>query len=567
VTLSKGRDLVRNLLKRKNKGIFGVLVIGIGAIAPTAMAQKVAPATPIDKSAVQKTTPAAPASAQVARPDLVRPPLQSVVELKVNPPAALPPPVVAALVPSTIPNRWRGLAQKNIDPRIRPPNLSRSPEPSRSPSAAAVGDDVYVAWNEGANQSQQVMTALSRDGGLTFFPPINMSNSAGRSTRGRVLANGQGVHVLWVGSTSEGQRLFISTSRDRGDTWSAPRQASPWNVNDIRFDASLDGPDPMVVFTGSRDNQNLFVVVANTSTTETTSIIAAPRSARSPVIAAQGNEVAVLFGNAYQRRELRRSVEEYVFAWSRDRGKTFMTNLSPGYTQPTPHSAIGQPGDSSNAQLFFGIGGLHLLFETIQPAFTSVDRNDQTYSRGPQHYAQAFVGGVTITPASSGFPAIPEPGRGSLFFSAPMPGRPTAPITYPSETDPAYLHPIELRSATNGGRTAYTMVLSLPGQGGAMTGVYTTTGAGPLSLISRSNARSPRAAVDAQGRSASAWLEGRDGAGEIVALVSGAQGLSNVSNSPGDSFDPEIVATAGGFFVVWDDTSSGNDDIYFAALR
>lgn len=100
------------------------------------------------------------------------------------------------------------------------------------PWVAAAGSYVAVAWGASAGGKADVFVAVSRDGGLTFGPPVQVNAVAGEARLGGELpprvallsARGRNVPdiaVLWTarGSTTE---IKTARSRDLGRTFSAP---------------------------------------------------------------------------------------------------------------------------------------------------------------------------------------------------------------------------------------------------------------------------------------------------------------------------------------------------------
>ena len=120
-----------------------------------------------------------------------------------------------------------------------PTNISRSPEIfSWLPDLAFPGGDprrVYVLWQEiifsGGTHGGEVFFARSTDGGRTFDPPVNLSNSAAGDGKGRLtarrwdngsldLAVGPGGTIYAAWTEYEG-RLWVRRSTDGGTQFDA----------------------------------------------------------------------------------------------------------------------------------------------------------------------------------------------------------------------------------------------------------------------------------------------------------------------------------------------------------
>ncbi len=114
-------------------------------------------------------------------------------------------------------------------------NLSDSPgRRSWPPEIAASGDSVYVVWREPVDGRDQIVLRASDDGGATFGPLVNVSETpAGQTSSSPAVAVvGPRVHVIWC---KHSRSIVCRTSADEGATWgdsivlseSAGNNASP----------------------------------------------------------------------------------------------------------------------------------------------------------------------------------------------------------------------------------------------------------------------------------------------------------------------------------------------------
>jgi hypothetical protein len=120
-----------------------------------------------------------------------------------------------------------------------PVNVSRSPATfSWLPRIAVDSQKVYVLWQEiifsGGSHGGEILFARSEDGGATFSPPLNLSNSVAGDGKGRInrdvwhngsldLAAGRGDEVyaawteyegaLWFARSSNGGKSFLPLVR------------------------------------------------------------------------------------------------------------------------------------------------------------------------------------------------------------------------------------------------------------------------------------------------------------------------------------------------------------------
>ena len=136
-----------------------------------------------------------------------------------------------------------------------PVNLSNNKGFSEHPQIAAVENNVYVLWVDDSNGARQVFLKSSADGGESFAPAIKLSKGNGNSFNAELTATGSKVTAVWndYSSSYGGNKIILAESRDRGLTFE--------NIKNL----------------GSSDNQSFPKVVAfkdqnyvtwNTNTTE-----------------------------------------------------------------------------------------------------------------------------------------------------------------------------------------------------------------------------------------------------------------------------------------------------------
>jgi len=116
-------------------------------------------------------------------------------------------------------------------------NVSRSPQIfSWLPRIALQNDRVFVLWQEivfsGGSHGGEILFARSEDGGKTFSPPVNLSNSRAGDGKGRITAevwhNGSldlalgNDGTLYAAWTEYEGALWVRRSTDAGKTFSSP---------------------------------------------------------------------------------------------------------------------------------------------------------------------------------------------------------------------------------------------------------------------------------------------------------------------------------------------------------
>jgi hypothetical protein len=107
---------------------------------------------------------------------------------------------------------------------------------SSTPWIAAIGSFVAVTWAAASGGKGDVYTAVSRDGGQTFGPPVMVNRAAGEARIGGEIAPRVALHlektgepvitVLWNARDS-GTAVRLARSRDGGRTFAAPATLQP----------------------------------------------------------------------------------------------------------------------------------------------------------------------------------------------------------------------------------------------------------------------------------------------------------------------------------------------------
>jgi hypothetical protein len=93
---------------------------------------------------------------------------------------------------------------------------------SLRPRIAVFGQNVYIAWMQDTNTgtgAKEIMFARSVNGGDSFGPPANLSNSAGESLEARIGVTPTGTVVVVWDEASPSRRIAIARSFDGGVTF------------------------------------------------------------------------------------------------------------------------------------------------------------------------------------------------------------------------------------------------------------------------------------------------------------------------------------------------------------
>jgi hypothetical protein len=109
-----------------------------------------------------------------------------------------------------------------------PAAISVGPGGALRPRLAVLGGAVYVIWHEDiAPGNKEIMFRRSLDGGATFEPQVNVSQSIGLSQEGRIAVGPTGtIYVVWDEATVTGG-ITLARSLDGGATFETPRLLFP----------------------------------------------------------------------------------------------------------------------------------------------------------------------------------------------------------------------------------------------------------------------------------------------------------------------------------------------------
>jgi hypothetical protein len=84
---------------------------------------------------------------------------------------------------------------------------------------AASKNNTFVVWQDNTPGNFDIYLSVSRDGGLHFVGPVNLSNNTGNSTDPQIGILEKEVFVLWQDNTPGNFDIFVSVSMDEGNTF------------------------------------------------------------------------------------------------------------------------------------------------------------------------------------------------------------------------------------------------------------------------------------------------------------------------------------------------------------
>jgi len=107
-------------------------------------------------------------------------------------------------------------------------NISSNSDSSVTPQVTGdAAGNIYAVWEDDTASNSNILFRCSTDGGLTFLPPINLSNSTGYSFSPRIAVDaGGGINVVWVDTTPGYRAVIFRRSVNCGATFSAPNNLS-----------------------------------------------------------------------------------------------------------------------------------------------------------------------------------------------------------------------------------------------------------------------------------------------------------------------------------------------------
>ncbi len=110
-----------------------------------------------------------------------------------------------------------------------PVRLSALPWASYTPTVAAAGQDVYVAWTDTrdamtTDRFEEEYFRHSPDGGDTWEAEVRLTHDPANSWAPSLAAHRSEVWVTWFDERGGDWEIYFKSSTDRGDTWSPDRR-------------------------------------------------------------------------------------------------------------------------------------------------------------------------------------------------------------------------------------------------------------------------------------------------------------------------------------------------------
>ena len=111
-------------------------------------------------------------------------------------------------------------------------NVSETGTLSESPQVAMSGDNAVITWRETFSGNNEIFAAMSMDGGATFGPGFNVSETGADSVFPQVAMSGDNVVITWEERFPGNRETFAAMSMDGGATF-----GPGFNVSDTDTDS------------------------------------------------------------------------------------------------------------------------------------------------------------------------------------------------------------------------------------------------------------------------------------------------------------------------------------------
>ncbi|MEX2457988.1 MAG: nitrilase-related carbon-nitrogen hydrolase [Actinomycetota bacterium] len=136
---------------------------------------------------------------------------------------------LASFVVGDITLQPRGVTGRRLAPSVPSVAIAPGPGAQWAPSMAATASGVVVAWTDLRLGSEQPYTARSADGGRTWSAPVRAGDSAARPDDqqdnqydARVASlGGESLVVVWTDFRNQSWDVYSAASEDGGRTWAA----------------------------------------------------------------------------------------------------------------------------------------------------------------------------------------------------------------------------------------------------------------------------------------------------------------------------------------------------------
>src|SRR5213596_1631939 len=444
-------------------------------------------------------------------------------------------------------------------------NLSNNNASSISPQIESFGNTTFVVWQDNSTGNEEIFLRKSLNGGITFGNINNLSNNNASSISPQIESFGNTTFVVWQDNSTGNEEIFLRKSLNGGITFGNINNLSNNNASSISPQIESFGNTTFVDWQdNSTGNEEIFLRkslnggitfgnITNLSNNNASSI--------SPQIESFGNTTFVVW------QDNSTGNEEIFLRKSLNGGITFgninnLSNNNASSISPQIESfgnttfVVWQDNSTGNEEIFLrkslngGItfGNINNLSNnnasSISPQIESfgnttfVDWQDNSTGNEEIFLRKSLNGGITfgnITNLSNNNASSISPQIESF-------GNTTFVVWQDNSTGN---EEIFLRKSLNGGITF-----------------------GNINNLSNNNASSISPQIESFGNTTFVdWQDNSTGNEEIFLRKSLNGGITfgnitNLSNNNASSISPQIESFGNTTFVVWQDNSTGNEEIF-----
>jgi len=129
-----------------------------------------------------------------------------------------------------------------------PQTLTSNAGSSLSPTIAASGSNVYVAWKDNTPGNYEIFMKKSANGGTTWLTNKKLTTNASTSLNPSIAVNGSNVYVTWEDNIPGNYEIYFKKSVDGGMIWSTNKRLSTNAGNSLNPSIAVNGSDVYVVW-------------------------------------------------------------------------------------------------------------------------------------------------------------------------------------------------------------------------------------------------------------------------------------------------------------------------------
>jgi hypothetical protein len=131
--------------------------------------------------------------------------------------------------------------------------LTNDPANSSSPSIGVAGSSVHVVWNDNRDGNWEIYYKRSTDGGLSWGADTRLTNDPSVSSGASVAVSSSNVHVVWDDSRDQNEEIYYKSSGNMGFTWSPDLRLTNNSSTSMYGSVAAFGPVVHVVWYDNRD--------------------------------------------------------------------------------------------------------------------------------------------------------------------------------------------------------------------------------------------------------------------------------------------------------------------------